>query len=89
MSENRQLRTGDSHEADLALLIDDIEFDHAVCAPVRIGISQEGVDDAENSAGGADPERERQDSGHHKSGVLTQLPKGEQQVFPHVVIETD
>jgi hypothetical protein len=84
LPEGPELRTGHSHPTDVAVFVQDDEFDHAVGAQVGIRIHQQSVDDAEDGGGGADAQGERNDGGQRQAGLLAQLPECEQEVLQRV-----
>ena len=56
------------------------ELHHPIGADVRKRIDQDAIDDAEDGAGRADPERQRKNCGQREPGAAAKFARGEAQV---------
>ena len=70
------LRAVEAGVADVAGFIDEAELDHAVGAGVGEGIDEDGVNDGEDGACGADAEGEGEDGGEDEAGAFAEFASG-------------
>jgi len=71
----------DDEEGPAAVLVLELDVDHAVVVSVRIGIQKDGIDDAENCGGGSNAECEGEDGGEDESGRFAELAEREANVL--------
>ena len=69
------LRAGHAWIPEAAGVVPERELHHPIGADVGKGIDQDAIDDAEDRAGGADPERQREDGGQGKPGPPAQFTR--------------
>jgi hypothetical protein len=62
--------------ADVAGLIEKAELDHAVGVRIGKGIDEDGVNDGEDGACGANAESEREDGGEDEAGAFAKFTGG-------------
>src|SRR5580700_2994060 len=61
-----QLLTAQNYVVVVAGFVLQAEFDNAAGGGIRVWIDEHGIDDAENGAGGANTDREREDGGERE-----------------------
>jgi hypothetical protein len=74
-------RAVDNEKRAVSGFVAELDVHHAVGVLIRIGVKQNGVDDAENGGGGADAEGKREDGGEDKARRLAELAEGEANVL--------
>ena len=84
MPELLELGTSDAYPSIITVLIDNPQMNHAVGALVWKRVCQEAVNDAENSRGGANSQRERKNRSEGQAGLPPQIAVAELQILQHI-----
>src|SRR5439155_22331448 len=78
-----ELRPGDSHPSVIAVLVYHNQVDHPARALVWERIRQQAINDAKDSRGGGDPQRERNDRGKSEGRLLAEFPAEKPKIVQH------